>query len=112
MVCSNLEIAMYTVRSLPPDTRCNARGLTLDEAFTRMMALGERHYVFVRTGWAMQLLMTNTRKGEPIFCSHATNDSVARQDIKSQVCRHGLGQFEVVRDSEHAQLWAGEGRML
>jgi hypothetical protein len=101
---------MYTVCPLPYHPRTAARGLTLDEAFARMMALGERHYQFSRTGWAMQLLMTNTLPDEPIFISHATNDAVARQDIKAQVCRHGLGQFEVLRDSDYARRLAGEGR--
>lgn len=81
---------MYTLRSVPPDRRTDARGLTLDEAFVRMMALSDRVYRFTRTGWAMQLLMTNVAPGEPDFTSHATNDAVARREIKAQVCRHGL----------------------
>lgn len=50
---------MYTLRHIPVDRRTVARGLSLDEAFIRMLALAGRQYAFVRTGWAMQLLMTN-----------------------------------------------------
>ena len=101
---------MYTVSPLPSRQHAEARGLTLDEAFVRMMALGERHYTFTRTGGVMQLLMTNSPADEPLFLSHATNDAVARQDIKGQVCRHGLGLFSVMKDWEFAARQAGEGR--
>ena len=94
---------MYIVSPLPSHPHMEARGLTLDEAFVRIMALAERHYTFVRTGWAMQLLMTNSPPDEPIFCSHATSEAVARQEIKRAVCRHGLGQFQVLTDQVHAQ---------
>ena len=40
---------MYTVRTIPPDFLTDARGLTLQEAFTRIMALMDRHYAFART---------------------------------------------------------------
>jgi hypothetical protein len=92
---------MYTLRTVPPDRRTHARALSLDEAFVRMMALADRQYRFTRTGWAMQLLMTNVSPNEPEFVSHATNDAVARQEIKRQVCRHGLGLFEVLTDAEY-----------
>jgi len=93
---------------VPPDRRTDARGLTLDEAFVRMMALSDRVYRFTRTGWAMQLLMTNVAGSEPEFLSHATNDLVARQEIKKQVCNHGLGQFEFMTDSEYVRKLAGK----
>lgn len=101
---------MYTLRHIPVDRRTVARGLSLDEAFIRMLALAGRQYAFVRTGWAMQLLMTNAAPGEPEFLSHATNNAVARQDIKGQVCRHGLGLFEFTTDAEYASR-IGSDRM-
>jgi hypothetical protein len=94
---------MYTLRHLPPDCRTDVRGLSLDEAFVRMMALASRQFMFSRTGWTLQLLMTNVAPGEPEFLSHATNNAVARQDIKGQVCRHGLGLFLVMTDAEYAR---------
>lgn len=97
---------MYTLRHLPANRRTDARGLTLDEVFVRLMALADRQYAFVRTGWATQLLMTNVAPGEPDFISHATNNAVARQEIKKQVCRHGLGLFQVLTDLEYQQALA------
>jgi hypothetical protein len=93
---------MYTLRHIPAERRTDARGLTLDEAFVRMMALADRQYMFTRTGWVMHLLMTNRAIDEPEFTSHATNGAVARQEIKRQVCRHGLGMFELMTDAEYA----------
>ena len=71
-----------------------------------MMALADRHYAFTRTGWVMQLLMTNVAPGEPDFLSHATNNAVARQEIKRQVCRHGLGLFQLLTDQEYERTLA------
>ena len=101
---------MYILRQVPADPARDARGLSLDEAFVRMMALSERQYRFVRTCRVMHLLMTNVEPSWPDFLSHATNDAVARQEIKRQVCRHGLGEFEVLTDTEYAQLASGAGR--
>lgn len=92
---------MYTIRHLPEDYLTDARGLTLDEAFVRMLTMAERQYAFTRTGWVMHLLMTNRQPGEPDFVSHATNNAVARQEIKKLVCRHGLGLFQVLSDREY-----------
>ena len=54
-VCSlyvlTYEAAIYSVRSIPRDPRTDARSLTLLEAFTRIMALSDRQYRFLRTGW-------------------------------------------------------------
>lgn len=98
---------MYTLRQIPADPRSDARGLTLDEAFVRMMGLTGRAYRFTRTGWAMQLLLTEP-PGDVDFLSHATNDAIARQDIKRQVCQHGLGAFTLMTDAEYANQSAGE----
>jgi hypothetical protein len=95
---------MYTLRHIPPHRHTDARGLSLDEAFVRIVALAGRQFMFTRTGHVMHLLMTNVAPGEPEFLSHATNDAVARQDIKGQVCRHGLGLFKVMTDAEYARL--------
>ena len=100
---------MYTLRHRPADCRTDARGLTLDGVFVRMMALADRQYAFVRTGWAMQLLMTNVAPGEPDFISHATNNAAARQEIKKLVCRHGLGLFQVLTDLEYEQALSEVG---
>ncbi len=71
-----------------------------------MMALADRQYAFTRTGWVMHLLMTNVPPGEQDFMSHATNNAVARQEIKAQVCRHGLGLFQLMTDQEYERTVA------
>jgi len=98
---------MYTLRHVPPDYRTDARGLTLDEAFVRILALTERQYMFVRTGWGTQLLMTNSRPGEPIFYVDAIFGVEARQEIKRRVCAHGLGLFQIMTDEEYVRLITG-----
>jgi len=100
---------MYTLRHLPPDRRTDARGLTLDEAFVRMMALSERHFQFVRTGWGTQLLMTNTQPDEPIFYIDALFSHASRQEIKGMVCAHGLGLFQCMTDDDYRRVIAGDG---
>ncbi len=91
----------YTVRTLPADCKTDARGLTLLEAFTRMMALSGRQYRFMRTGWVTHLAMTPKDPGEPDFQSKLTGWAAPREDIMQQVCAHGLGQFEMVTDEQY-----------
>lgn len=102
------ENVMFTVRHIPPSRHTDARGLTLDEAFVRIMALTERQYVFVRTGWGTQLLMTNAPPGEPIFYVDMLLSAESRQEIKRMVCAHGLGQFQVMTDAEYVRQIAGQ----
>ncbi len=89
---------MYTVRHLASQAEMEARGLSLDEAFARLMALSERQYRFVRTGWQMHLLMTSPPPEAPDFVSWASSNVTARREIKEAVCRHGLGQFVVTSE--------------
>ena len=98
---------MYTLRHIPPDRRTDARGLTLDEVFVRMMALSERQYRFVRTGWGTQLLMTNCLPGEPIFYIDMIFGEPARQEVRRRVCAHGLGLFQIMTNEEYVRLIAG-----
>ena len=72
---------MYTVREIPPNLLTDAQGLDLRETFTRIMALTERQYEFVRTGRRMHLLMTNAAPGEPTFESEFAVDAQARNAI-------------------------------
>jgi hypothetical protein len=92
---------MYTVRTIPPDILTDARGLTLAEAFTRIMALMGRHYAFARTCRVMHLMMTGVEEGEPEFLSEFTTDETARNAIMAQVCAHGFGRFRVVTDDQY-----------
>src|SRR5512146_2321344 len=92
---------MYTIRTIPPDVLTDARGLTLAEAFTRIMALMSRQYPFTRTGRVVQLLMTDVADGEPESSSEFTTDETARNAIMAQVCAHGFGRFRVITDEQY-----------
>jgi hypothetical protein len=92
---------MYTVRSIPSDITTDARGLTLTEAFCRIMALMGRHYAFARTGRVMHLMMTDVGSDEPEFLSEFSTDETARNAIMAQVCAHGLGRFRVITDEQY-----------
>jgi hypothetical protein len=85
----------YTVRPLDDLSEPMAIGLTLEEAFARIMALCERQYVFSRTGRVMRLYMSDANLGEPEFESDLPTDMYARRAIKAQVCEHGLGRYRV-----------------
>lgn len=92
---------MYTVRTIPADILTDARGLTLQEAFTRIMALMGREYAFARTCRVMHLMMTGVTEGEPEFLSEFTTDETARNAIMAQVCAYGFGRFRVITDEQY-----------
>src|SRR4051794_8498365 len=94
---------LYTLRTLPSSLTTDARGLTLLETFTRMMALSGRQYRFFRTSWVTHLAMTDPPPGEPLFESNLTGWAAPREDIIGQVCAHGLGQFLVMTDEQYRQ---------
>lgn len=101
---------MFTLRCIPPDRFSDAPGLTLSEAFTRMMALSGRAYMFTRTNHVMSLLMTDPPMGASEFQSRNGNDWAARMEIVEQVCWHGLGEFRVITDEEYWLERAREAR--
>jgi hypothetical protein len=78
-------------------------GLTLKAAFTRIMALSGRRYVFTRTSRLAHLIMTEPAEGEPSFESPLAVDAQAREAIMAQVCAHGLGRFRVLTDALYRQ---------
>jgi hypothetical protein len=92
---------MHTVRTIPADILTDARGLTLQEAFTRIMALMGREYAFARTCRVMHLMMTGVKEGEPEFLSEFTTDETARNAIMAQVCAYGFGRFRVITDEQY-----------
>jgi hypothetical protein len=99
---------MYTIRTIPPSPNTDARGLTLEEAFVRIMALADRQYMFTRTARVMHLLMTNVAEDEPEFLSEITVDLHARRAIMAQICDHGLGLFTVMTDEQYRLLQLAE----
>jgi hypothetical protein len=88
----------FTLLPLDPRLGTVAPGLTLLEAFTRVMAVAERDYMFFRTGWVMHMVSPEKPPGEPDFESSLSIDSHARAAIMRQVCDHGLGLFRIVPD--------------
>jgi hypothetical protein len=106
-VCSHQESSIYTIRTVPPERLTDAPGLTLYEAFVRMMALSGRAYMFTRTNWVMHLQMTDPPLDAPAFVSRNGSDWAARMEIAEQVCSHGLGEFQVVTDEQYHRERAG-----
>jgi hypothetical protein len=90
----------FTLIPLDPEQGTIAPGLTLREAFTRLMAVAGRDYMFFRTGWVMHMASLQKRPGEPEFESSLSLDSHARAAIMRQVCDHGLGLFRMVPDEQ------------
>jgi hypothetical protein len=90
---------LYTLIPLHPRHGTIAPGLTLVEAFTRVMAMAERDFMFFRTGaWVMHLTTPGKSVGEPQFESILAVDTQARAEIMRQVCDHGLGLFQMIPD--------------
>jgi hypothetical protein len=83
-----------------PEQGTVALGLTLAEAFARLMALAERDYMFFRTRWVMLLVSPKKPSLEPEFESPLAIDAQARAAIMRQVCENGLGIFRLVPDEQ------------
>lgn len=101
----------FTLIPSEPGLGTVAPGHTLLEAFTRLMALAGRDYMFFRTGaWTMHLVMLPQGAGEPAFESTLSVDAQARAAIMRQVCEHGLGLFRMIPDDQHQQERIGHDR--
>lgn len=71
-----MQEQLFTLIPLRPGLGTVAPGLTLLEAFTRLMAIAERDFMFFRTGgWVMHLVMLPKSLGEPDFESSLSVDS-------------------------------------
>jgi hypothetical protein len=94
----------FTLLPVDPRQGTIGPGLTLQEAFTRLMAIAGRDYMFFRTGaWVMHLVSPEKGPGEADFESSLSIDSHARADIMRQVCDHGLSLFRMVPDEQYQQ---------
>ena len=90
-----MQEQIFTLVPLNPRHGTTAPGLTLLEAFTRLMALVEGDYMFFRTGaWVMHLAMPQKPFGEPKFESCLSVDAQARAAIMRQVCDPDWVYFE------------------
>lgn len=89
-----------------------ARGLSLPEAFARVMALSGRDgWGFTRTARVMHLVIFEAQPGDPVFESQIAVDRAARKDIMAQVCAHGFGQFQVIPNNESNTMEAARERV-
>ena len=89
----------FSLHDLAQPQRPPARGLTLPEAFARVMALaGRERWAFPRTARVMHLVLIPCHTDDPIFESTLAVDSQARDDIMAQVLAHGLGAFRASLD--------------
>jgi hypothetical protein len=99
---------MYAIRTIPPDRRTDVQGLTIQEAFSRIMALMELEYRFVRTAWEMHLLIAPNPPDAPEFVSGIAADQLSRNAIMAQVCCHDFGRFRVITDDDYRREVAAE----
>jgi hypothetical protein len=105
-----MQEQLFTLIPLAPELGTVGPGLTLAEAFTRLMAVAGRDYMFFRTGWVMHLVSPQKPAGEPEFESSLSVDGQARAAIMRQVCDHGLGLFRIVPDEQFHRGMAGHER--
>jgi hypothetical protein len=82
---------LFTLAPLAPTLGTAAPGLTIAEAFRRLMAVAERDYMIFRTCWVMNPVSPQKPPEEPEFASSLAVDAQARAAIILQVCEHGLG---------------------
>jgi len=116
----------YTVFDIEEDWSNEAPGLSLEEAFVRLMALSECEYSLARDGAEMRLLFQRrqlqTEIGfadedwinfmNPDFRSAISNDEEARRSIMEQMIEHGLGHYCVMPDDQYRAQQAKFSRSL
>src|ERR1700722_15874512 len=105
----------YTVFDLTEDWGHEAPGLSLEEAFARLMAVAGCDYSFARDGSEMRLLFQRRQPlpeigfasdewmefMNPDFRSAITNDEEARRSIMEQMIEHGLGTYRAIPDEQY-----------
>lgn len=109
---------MTRYRLVGPGREVDARGLTLEEAFARMMAWAGQDYIFTRVDGVMLLQIIRTRsfsdfalldpKREqdrrdlramcPLFESEEIDDRGARRDLMLQAIANNLHGYRVAED--------------
>lgn len=82
---------LYSLIPPHPKHGTIAPGLTLVEAFTRLMAVAGRDYMFFRTGaWVMHLTTPGKPVDEPQFESTLAVHPQARAEIRSRPASNRL----------------------
>lgn len=109
----------YTVLSLADDMGHYGSGLTLDEAFVRLMALAETDYRFERDGEVMRLTLAPRLAPQAVaivasnpqlaalmnleYLSRMPGDEDARTHLKLQAVKGGMKQYIAVTDEYFRQ---------
>jgi hypothetical protein len=113
---------MARFKVIGPDFEDMARGLTLEEAFARMMALAGTEYIFSRHKGQMRLHLTRTRPfmdlpffdpdkaGDrellrsmwPLYQTDNPDDAEARRELMLQAVKHGRDNYFVQEESLEA----------
>jgi len=90
-----MEGRTYTIIPLELNSDFVVSGLTLLEAFTRIMALADRDYMFFRSGWVMHLVTTNRPADEPDFETPLAT-ALYKRGLRSQMIQdvHPLGPMK------------------
>jgi hypothetical protein len=104
----------FTVFSVADDEGARGSGLTLSEAFARMMAFAQCEYAFGRLNGDMHLTVTHAddvsgseQSEPPPQCrSKLLNDEQARAEIMRRFLRHGVNGYRITTDDE----WMREER--
>jgi hypothetical protein len=98
----------YSVVSVVGDEGANASGLTLPEAFARMMAFARCDYAFSRFNGDMLLSITQAddesegydTEPPPALRSKLLDDAKARAEIMRRFVRHGINGYRILADEE------------
>lgn len=104
----------FTIVSAMDDEGAQGSGLTLPEAFVRMMAFARCDYAFGRFNGDMVLTMTAADDASqgydtepPPSCrSKLLDDAKARAEIMRRFVRHGVNGYRIVTDED----WEREER--
>jgi hypothetical protein len=98
----------YTVVSMMDDEGAQGSGLTLAEAFTRMMAFARCDYAFGRSHGDMHLSLTQLADAPegygteppPALRSKLLDDVRARAEIMRRFVNHGVNGYRIMSDQD------------
>jgi len=104
----------YTVVSVADEEGAQGSGLTLTEAFTRMMAFARCDYAFGRSHGDMHLSLTQSADAPegydteppPALRSKQLDDVKARAEIMRRFVNHGVNGYRIMTDQD----WQREER--
>ena len=98
----------YTVVSAADDEGAQGSGLTLAEAFTRMMAFARCDYAFGRSNGDMHLSLAQSddapegydTEPPPVLRSKLLDDVRARAEIMRRFVNHGVNGYRIMTDED------------